>query len=148
MNRCRRWMFAVLAVAAVPALFPPSHAAGGDDYAFMPKGGRALLLEVVPQPKGEADLRQITQQKRTEQEWRAYVDDRGKVVARAEPFTRTVLRGERFVSESLNEIFNRAHVFSSSKIGMAFQARSVPPMGPVCRSGLTDNLRIGNFFRN
>jgi hypothetical protein len=80
-------MFAVLAVAAVPALSPPSHAAGGEDPAFMPKGGRALLLDLMPQPKAEAELRQITQQKRTEQEWRAYVDDRGKSLTEKERVT-------------------------------------------------------------
>lgn len=78
MNRGHRWMASILAVAAVPAFLAVSHAAGGEDYGFMPKGGRALLIELLPQPNNASELRFVTQSKRAEPEWRAFVDERGK----------------------------------------------------------------------
>lgn len=48
---------------------------------FMPKGGRALLLEIVG--SSSAKLRDVVQQKRTEAEWLQYAKEQ----ARARPMT-------------------------------------------------------------
>ena len=45
----------------------------GEDNAFMPKGGRALLLELLGAPAKPAELRSIVQTRRTEPEWRDFV---------------------------------------------------------------------------
>lgn len=60
-----------IAAAAVVLL-----AAGGETFDFMPKGGRALLLETA----GAAQLREVVQARRTEQEWLQWVREpaRGK----------------------------------------------------------------------
>jgi hypothetical protein len=50
--------------------------AAGEDHGFMPKGGRALLLELAG--TGAAELRDIAQARRTEAEWRAFVAARAK----------------------------------------------------------------------
>lgn len=56
----------VLAIAALTI------GAGGETHDFMPKGGRALLAEGAG--RTPAQLPGITQQKRTEAEWRAFAD--------------------------------------------------------------------------
>jgi len=47
--------------------------AAGEDHGFMPKGGRALLLELLGVPPDQAELRAIAQARRTEPEWRDFV---------------------------------------------------------------------------
>ena len=49
-------------------------AAGGETFDFMPKGGRALLLETV----AGAQLREVVQAKRTEPEWLQWVREPGR----------------------------------------------------------------------
>lgn len=62
------------ALGAAVALL--AHAAAGEDFEFMPKGGRALLLELVG--TAPAQLRTVTQEKRTEAQWREFVDAQKK----------------------------------------------------------------------
>lgn len=69
----------VLAGLAV-AVSAFAHAAGEDD-AFMPKGGRALLLDLLGSPPDQAELRAIARARRTEPEWLDFV------AARKKPFT-------------------------------------------------------------
>ena len=47
--------------------------AAGEDNAFMPKGGRTLLLDLLGVPPDQAELRAIAQARRTEPEWRDFV---------------------------------------------------------------------------
>lgn len=61
---------ALAVLAAAAALF--AYGAAGEDFNFMPKGGRALLLDVVG--ANAAELAQIAAQKRTEPQWRVFVD--------------------------------------------------------------------------
>jgi hypothetical protein len=65
-----------VAVFAI-AVFAFAHAQG-QDSAFMPKGGRALLLDLVGAPANAADLRAIVQARRTDQEWRDFISTRKK----------------------------------------------------------------------
>jgi mono/diheme cytochrome c family protein len=46
--------------------------AGGEDNAFMPKGGATLLLGLLGAPANLAELRSIAQARRTEPEWRNF----------------------------------------------------------------------------
>jgi hypothetical protein len=78
---CRgRFLLAALGVAA--ALL--AHA-GGEDFNFMPKGGRALLLELVGTSR--AQLRTIAADKRSEAQWREFVDAQKKPMAERERAT-------------------------------------------------------------
>ena len=60
------WGRMFLAVLAI-AVFALAQAAG-EDNAFMPKGGRALLLDLLGAPANLAELRSIAQARRTEPE--------------------------------------------------------------------------------
>ena len=50
--------------------------AAGEDHGFMPKGGRALLLDLLGVPPDQAEVRMIAQARRTETEWRDFVTAR------------------------------------------------------------------------
>ena len=52
--------------------------AAGEDPGFMPKGGRALLLEMAGSPPDIGELRKIAQARRTEVEWRGFAAARAK----------------------------------------------------------------------
>lgn len=71
-----------LAVVAI-AVFAFALAAG-EDNAFMPKGGRALLLDLLGAPPDQAELRAIAQAHRTEPEWRDFVAARKHAVSERE----------------------------------------------------------------
>ena len=58
--------------------------AAGEDNAFMPKGGRVLLLDLPGVPPGQAELRAIAQARRTEPEWRDFVASRKKALTERE----------------------------------------------------------------
>jgi hypothetical protein len=58
--------------------------AAGEDMAFMPKGGRVLLLDLLGAPTDQAELRTIVQTRRTEQEWRDFIGTRKKPLAERE----------------------------------------------------------------
>lgn len=66
-----RVLLAVLAAGA----FAFAQAAG-DGMAFMPKGGKTLLLELVG--ASSAQLRSIAQERRTEAQWREFIDAQKK----------------------------------------------------------------------
>ena len=71
-----------LAVFAI-AVFAFAQAAG-EDNAFMPKGGRALLIELLGTPPDRAELRTIAQARRTEPEWRDFVAARKNTLTERE----------------------------------------------------------------
>ena len=50
------------------------------DYGFMPKGGKALLLEVLGRSPSDKDLREIASSRRSEAEWRTAMAERGKML--------------------------------------------------------------------
>ena len=58
--------------------------AAGEDNAFMPKGGRALLSDVLGASPERAELRAIAQARRTEPEWRDFVAARKKALTERE----------------------------------------------------------------
>ena len=58
--------------------------AAGEDHAFMPKGGRALLLDLLGVPPEQAELRAIAQARRIESEWRDFVAARSKALTERE----------------------------------------------------------------
>jgi len=62
----RRWLPAAVALLLLPA----AAALAGEDYAFMPKGGKALLLEVLGAPPDLGAFRAIALARRTEAGWR------------------------------------------------------------------------------
>lgn len=65
---------AVLAVALLAApCWAPAHAAESLDSGFMPKGGRALLLEFTA-GAGAPRLKDIVSARHEESEWRALID--------------------------------------------------------------------------
>lgn len=61
--------------------------AAGEDVSFMPKGGRALLLDLLGAPPDQAELRAIAQARRTEPEWRAFIAGRKKPLTERESAT-------------------------------------------------------------
>ena len=63
------------ALAAGVALL--AHAAGGEDFNFMPRGGRALLIEVAGATP--AKLGALAQEQRTEAQWRQFADAQQKL---------------------------------------------------------------------
>lgn len=71
-----------LAVFAI-AVFAFAQAAG-EDNAFMPKGGRVLLIELLGTPPDRAELRTIAQARRTEPEWRDFVAARKNTLTERE----------------------------------------------------------------
>jgi hypothetical protein len=58
--------------------------AAGEDNAFMPKGGRALLLDLLGVPLDQAELRAIAQARRTEPQWRDFVAARKNALTERE----------------------------------------------------------------
>jgi hypothetical protein len=79
-----RIFLAVLAIAVVAYV-----QAAGEDNAFMPKGGRALLLDRLGAPAKLAELRSIAQARRTEPEWRDFVVARKQAMTEREVATLT-----------------------------------------------------------
>ena len=73
-------LFLVVLAIAVSAFAQ----AAGEDNAFMPKGGRVLLLDLPGVPPGQAELRAIAQARRTEPEWRDFVSARNKALTERE----------------------------------------------------------------
>ena len=80
----RRARLAVAALAAAVAVL--AHAAGADtDFNFMPKGGRALLVDVLGTSADQ--LAALTQEKRTEAQWRAFADGQKRPLTERERAT-------------------------------------------------------------
>lgn len=77
-----RWAVPVVIGAGAVAL---ALAAAGEDYKFMPKGGRTLLVEVVG--ASSAQLRTLAREKRTEAQWREFVDAQKKPMSDKERAT-------------------------------------------------------------
>lgn len=57
----------------------------GEDHAFMPKGGRALLLELLG--ADAAELSRTAQARASEAQWREFADARGKALGERERAT-------------------------------------------------------------
>jgi len=74
-------MFIAVLAAAAFALAQ----AEGEDIAFMPKGGRTLLLELMG--ASSAQLRGVAQERRTEAQWREFVDTQKKPMSQKERAT-------------------------------------------------------------
>ncbi|HSN90539.1 MAG TPA: hypothetical protein VLS93_04870 [Anaeromyxobacteraceae bacterium] len=74
----RRRRRLLVAVGGALVLSPGRGAA--EDYDFMPKGGRALLLELVGAPPDLAELRALAKARRTEPQWRAFLAGRKKTL--------------------------------------------------------------------
>ena len=74
-----RLFLAALGIAAI--VFAQ---AAGEDNAFMPKGGRTLLLDLLGTPPDQAELRAIAQARRTEPEWLEFVTARKKALTERE----------------------------------------------------------------
>ena len=73
-------LFLVVLAMAVSAFVQ----AAGEDNAFMPKGGRALLLDLFGAPPDQVELRAIVQARRTEPEWLNFVAARKKPLTERE----------------------------------------------------------------
>jgi hypothetical protein len=84
MNPARRLRWAAVAAAGAGAV-AVALAAAGEDYRFMPKGGRTLLVEVVG--AASPQLRALAREKRTEAQWREFVDAQKKPLSDKERAT-------------------------------------------------------------
>ena len=73
----------LLVAIVATAVFTFAQAAG-EDNAFMPKGGRVLLLELLGAPPDPTELRAIAQARRTEPEWLDFVTARKKSLTERE----------------------------------------------------------------
>lgn len=71
----------------VAALLSLAGAAPAQDYGFMPKGGRTLLLETLGPSPDQAELRAIVSARRSEAEWRDFVAARAKALGEREAAT-------------------------------------------------------------
>ena len=67
---------ATLSIGLVALLLGLAPALGQEDYGFMPKGGKTLLLELTK--SNSSELRQIGTARHSEAEWRAFVTARTK----------------------------------------------------------------------
>ncbi len=76
----RRMILVALGAAVLAAA-----QAAGEDYAFMPKGGRALLSELLD--GDAAELARIAQARRSEAQWREFAAARGKALGERERAT-------------------------------------------------------------
>lgn len=74
-------------LAALGALAFALAQAAGEDPGFMPKGGRALLLDLPGVSSDRAELRAIVTTRRSEAEWRDFVAARGKALSEREAAT-------------------------------------------------------------
>jgi hypothetical protein len=63
---------------ALAIALPPVGAAAAEGYEFMPKGGKALLLDLLGTPPDMAEFRKIARARHTEGEWRTLLVARGK----------------------------------------------------------------------
>ncbi|MBI5277027.1 MAG: hypothetical protein HY854_11250 [Burkholderiales bacterium] len=70
---------------AVFAIAPGLLAAGGDNFDFMPRGGRAILVDLAG--GSDAQLRALTAQQRSEDAWRALAAERKPALADREQAT-------------------------------------------------------------
>ncbi len=82
-GRRGRFLLAVLGAA----LFSLAQAAGEQDYAFMPKGGRALLLEWAATPANAKELTALVHKRATEKDWRDFADARAASLSERERAT-------------------------------------------------------------
>lgn len=73
-------LFLVVLAMAVSAFVQ----AAGEDNAFMPKGGRALLLDLLGAPPDQVELRAIAQARRTEPQWLDFIAARKKPLTERE----------------------------------------------------------------
>lgn len=73
-------LFLVVLAMAVSAFVQ----AAGEDNAFMPKGGRALLLDLLGTPADQVELRAIAQARRTEPQWLDFIAARKKPLTERE----------------------------------------------------------------
>jgi hypothetical protein len=87
-RRRGRFLLAALGAALLTSssLFLPP-AASAQDYSFMPKGGKALLLELVAAAPDAAQLRASLQARRGEPQWREFVAARAKGLSEREAAT-------------------------------------------------------------
>lgn len=80
----RKWLvpavFGALLLGLVPALSQL-------DFSFMPKGGKALLVQIVGSPPDSKELREILSARRSEEEWRKAVAEKAKALSAREQET-------------------------------------------------------------
>lgn len=82
--RCRRW---VVPAAVGALLLGAAPAPAQLDYSFMPKGGKALLLEVLAEAGGDEDLLAVLSARRSEGEWRQALAARAAALSEREQST-------------------------------------------------------------
>jgi hypothetical protein len=82
MTRAQRWGWVVLAAVAALVLLFLTRSAAAQDFTFMPKGGRTLLMDILGAPASAAELRAVAQSRRSEEEWRAFAEKRGSLSER------------------------------------------------------------------
>jgi hypothetical protein len=77
MTRAQRYGWVVLAVVAALILLFLARSVAAQDLVFMPKGGKTLLMDILGTPASAAELRTVALSRRTEEEWRSFVEKRG-----------------------------------------------------------------------
>jgi hypothetical protein len=82
MTRRERWGWAPAAVSAAVALFFLARSAGAVEADFMPKGGRALLIQILGAPGDLSQLQATVAAKRSETEWKAELASRKELTER------------------------------------------------------------------
>lgn len=75
-----RRRIAVLAAALAAAALALATVAAQEDFSFMPKGGKALLVELLGSPPDGGEMRDILTVRRSEAEWRVALGDRIKAL--------------------------------------------------------------------
>lgn len=80
----RKWLLPVAIGALLAGLLP---ALSQLDYHFMPKGGKALLLEILDSPPDGKELHDILSARRSEEEWRKALSERTKALSEREQDT-------------------------------------------------------------
>jgi hypothetical protein len=75
-----RFLLAVLGAVLLSLAQP----AGAQDYAFMPRGGKTLLLELAAAAPESVQLRAIVQTRRSEPQWREFVAAHAKTMSERE----------------------------------------------------------------
>lgn len=78
------------------------------DYSFMPKGGKALLLEILSIPPDGKELRDILSARRTEEEWRKALAGKVKALSEREQETLAAYLAINMPVENPEQILEKA----------------------------------------
>jgi hypothetical protein len=101
MTRKERWGWGLAALAVALGLLLLSRSSGAVEAAFMPEGGRALLVRILGAPGDLARLQATVAASRTEDQWRAELGARKDLTDRERAILAAYLAGNMPLSADI-----------------------------------------------